>query len=51
MAEVWFVPDKVAGGSKRISVTKDDCMPLSQSIITGGPGACYCYVTEEMGVI
>ncbi|XP_045177393.2 uncharacterized protein LOC123537623 [Mercenaria mercenaria] len=37
MAEVWFVPDKVNGGSKRISVTKDDCLPLSESRITGGP--------------
>lgn len=36
-AQVWFVPDKVSGGSKRISVTVDGCLPLSESRITGGP--------------
>lgn len=36
-ASVWFVPDKVNGGSKRISVTQEDCLPLSESIISGGP--------------
>ncbi|KAL4237804.1 hypothetical protein ACF0H5_002516 [Mactra antiquata] len=35
-ASIWYIPDHVQGGNKRLSVTKDGCMPLSLSIITGG---------------
>lgn len=52
MASVWFVPDNINGGSKRISVTQDDCLPLSESLISGGPGMNFsthlaCYQQRE----
>ena len=34
----WFWKDADSGDSVRLGVTSDTCMPLTESLLTGGPG-------------
>jgi len=36
--DVWLVNDKVRGGTRRLGVQADNCLPLTEALITGGPG-------------
>lgn len=36
--DMWFIQDKVNGGTIRLGVTPDSCIPLTESKLSAGPG-------------